>query len=84
MAPKELAKEFEILALDCSNFPSWVMDVKVTLSTLRLYRCIDDTIEGTITTSNMSNFSALKVMRNHIYPDLKMEYAFLDISKKWL
>jgi hypothetical protein len=27
-------KEFDILALDGSNFPSWVMDLKVNLSTL--------------------------------------------------
>jgi hypothetical protein len=72
MTPKEIAKECEILALDDSNFPSWAMDVKVTMSTLGLYRCIDDTTEGTVTPSNMSNFFALKVMRNHIHPDLKM------------
>ncbi len=66
-------KEFDILALDGSNFPIWAMDLKVSLST-RLYRCIDETTDGTITPSNMSKFSALKVIRNHIHPDLKMEY----------
>ena len=69
-------KEFEILALDGSNFPSWAMDVKVTLSTQVLYRCIDETVAGTVSPSNMSLFSALKVIRNHIHPDLKMEYQF--------
>jgi hypothetical protein len=76
MTPKENATEFEILTLDGSNFLSWAMDVKVTLSTLGLYSCIDDTAEGMVTPSNMSNFSALKVMRNHIHPDLKMEYMY--------
>jgi hypothetical protein len=52
------------------------MDVKVNLSTLGLYRCIDETTEGMITPSNMSNFSTLKEMRNHINPDLKMEYIY--------
>jgi hypothetical protein len=52
------------------------MDVKVNLLTLGLYRCIDETAAGTLTPSNMSNYSALKVMSNHIHPDLKMEYMY--------
>jgi hypothetical protein len=72
----KVTKEFEFLALDGSNFPSWAMDVKVQLSALGLYRCIDETTEGTVNPSNMSKFSALKVMRNHIHPDLKMEYMY--------
>ena len=67
-------KEFEILALDGSNFPIWAMDLKVSLSTNGLYRCIDDTTDGTVPPSNMSKFSALRIIRNHIHPDLKMEY----------
>ena len=69
-------KEFDILALDGSNFPSWAMDLKVNLSTLGLYRCIDDTVAGSVTPSSMSNYSALKVMRNHIHSHLKMEYMY--------
>ena len=69
-------KEFDILALAGSNFPSWAMDLKVSLSTLGLYRCIDETAAGTVTPSSMSNYSALKVMRNHIHQDLKMEYMY--------
>ena len=77
-------KEFEILALDGSNFPSWAMDLKVSLSTLGLYRCIDETAAGTVTPSSMSNYSALKVMRNHIHQDLKMEYMYEeDLRALW-
>ena len=65
-----------ILALDGSNFPSWVMDLKVSLSTLGLYICIDDTVAGFVTPSSMSNYSALEVMRSHIHPDLKLEYMY--------
>jgi hypothetical protein len=43
-----------------------------------LYRCIDETAAGTVTPSNMSNYSALKVMMNHIHPNLKMEYMYED------
>jgi hypothetical protein len=57
-----VTKEFDILALDGSNFPFWAMDVKVNLSTLGLYRCIDETAAGTLTPSNMSNYSALKAI----------------------
>ena len=64
-------KEFDILALDGSNFPSWAIDLKVNLSTLGLYSCIDEIAAGIVTPSSMSNYSALKVKRNHIHPDLK-------------
>jgi hypothetical protein len=67
-------KEFDILALDGSNFPIWAMDLKVSLSTNGLYRWIDDTADGTVPPFNMSKFSALRIIRNHIHPDLKMEY----------
>jgi hypothetical protein len=66
-------KEFDILALYASNFPAWAVDLKVNLLTLGLYRCINETVAGTVTPSNMFNCSALKVMRNHIHTDLKME-----------
>lgn len=69
-------KEFDILALDGPNFPAWAMDVKVNLSTLGLYRSIDETVERNVNPSNMSKYSALKVMRNYIHPDLKMEYIY--------
>ena len=52
------------------------MDLKVSLSTLGLYICIDDTVAGFVTPSSMSNYSALEVMRSHIHPDLKLEYMY--------
>ena len=69
-------KEFDILALDGPNFLSWVMDLKVNMLTLGFYRCIDETTAGTVTHSSMSNYPTLKVMRNHIHPDLKIEYMY--------
>ena len=42
-------KEFDILALDGSNFPSWAIDLKVNLSTLGLYICIYEIVAGTVT-----------------------------------
>ena len=46
-------KEFETLALDGSNFPSWAMDLKFNLSTLGLYRCINETAAGTVPTQHV-------------------------------
>ena len=37
---KMAAKEFEVLALDGSNFPQWATDIKVSLSTHGLYQCL--------------------------------------------
>ena len=37
---KMAAKEFEVLALDGSNFPQWATYIKVNLSTRGLYKCL--------------------------------------------
>ena len=46
-----------------------------------LCRCIDETTTGTVNPSSMSNYSTLKVMRNHIHPDMKIEYMYEEDSR---
>lgn len=52
-------REFDILALNGSNFPNWTMDVKVNLPTIGLYICIDEPTNEASNPSNMSMFSYL-------------------------
>ena len=59
------------------------MDVKVNLTTNGLYKCINKTAEGNVAPSNMSKYTALKVMRNHIHQDLKMDYMYEDPCALW-
>ena len=61
------AKEFDIIALDGSNFPVWAMDIKVSLSKYGLYICIDEPADGATTPPNMSMFFRL-ICNKESYP----------------
>jgi hypothetical protein len=39
-------KEFDLLALDGHNYPTWAMDVKVSLASRGLYRAVLPPEEG--------------------------------------
>ena len=61
------AKEFDIIALDCSNFLVWAMDIKVSLSKHGLYICIDEPADGAIAPPNLSMFFRL-ICNKESYP----------------
>ena len=67
-------KEFEQLALDGHNYPTWAVDVKVSLSWRGLYRAVAPPQEGVAPLDDQYVFSALYIIRSHIHPDLKAEY----------
>ena len=67
-------KEFEVLALDGHNFPTWMTDIKVSLSWCRLYACLSDLKTCTKSMTEKNKYEALYIIRNHIHPDLKSEY----------
>ena len=67
-------KEFEQLALDGHNYPTWAVDVKVSLSSRGLYRAVAPPVEGAEPLDDQYVFSALYIIRSHIHPDLKAEY----------
>ena len=67
-------KEFEVLALDGHNFPTWATDIKVSLSQCGLYACLSDSKTSTKSMIEKNKYEALYIIRNHIHPDLKFEY----------
>ena len=67
-------KEFAELALDGHNFPTWAMDLKVSLSLRGMYRAIDTPKQGDAPLSEPSKYHALYIIRNHIHSDLIVEY----------
>ena len=67
-------KEFEQLALDGHNYPTWAVDVKVSLSWRGLYRAVAPPVEGAEPLDDQYVFSALYIIRSYIHPDLKAEY----------
>ena len=68
------AKEFEQLALDGQNYPTWDVDVKVSLSSRGLYRAVAPPQEGVAPLDDQYVFSTLYIIWSHIHPDLKAEY----------
>jgi hypothetical protein len=66
--------EFVELALDGSIFPTWALDLKVSLSLRGLYSAITAPQEGVAPLADKFKYNALFIIRNHIHPDLKAEY----------
>jgi hypothetical protein len=67
-------REFAELALDGSNFPTWALDLKVSLSLRGLYSIITAPQEGVTPLADNFKYNALFIIRNQIHPDLKAEY----------
>ena len=67
-------KEFEVLALDGHNFPTWATDIIVSLSRCRLYACLSVSKTSTKSMIEKNKYEALYIIRNYIHPDLKSEY----------
>ena len=81
---KMAAKEFEVLALDGSNFPQWATDIEVSLSTRGLYQCLTTPGTNDPPILDAMKCGALYIIRNHIHPDLKSEYMLeMDPLRLW-
>jgi hypothetical protein len=70
-----MTHEFEKLALDEHNYPTWVMDVKITLALRGMYEAIFPPAERTVQFLEPYKYNALYIIRNYIHPDLKSEYV---------
>ena len=78
-------KEFEALALDGRNFPTWAMDFKVSISLHGMYEAIAPPQKGVAPLAVPLKYNALCIIRNHIHPDLKGEYLMLEDPRAlWL
>jgi hypothetical protein len=58
--------EFTELAHDGSNFPTWALDLKVSLSLRGLYLAITTPQEGVAHLADNFNYNALFIIRNQI------------------
>jgi hypothetical protein len=74
-------KEFELLALDGHNYPTWAVDVKVSLASRGLYRAVLPPKEGVAPLDDQHVYTALYLVRSHIHPDLKAEYLLEKIHE---
>ena len=60
-------KEFAELALDEHNFPTWVMDLKVSISLRGMYKAIDTSKQGDAPLTETSKYHALHNKEPHRY-----------------
>jgi len=67
-------KEFDLLALDGHNYPTWAMDVKVSLVSRGLYRAVLPPEDGVAPLDDQHVYTTLYIIRSHIHHDLKAEY----------
>jgi hypothetical protein len=70
-----MTHEFEELALDEHNYPTWAMDVKTSLALRRVYEAILPPQERIVPLLDPFNYNALYIIRTHLHIDLKSEYV---------
>jgi hypothetical protein len=66
-----MTHEFEELALDDHNYPTWAMDVKIILALQGMYETIVPPTERTVQLLEPYKYNVLYIIRNHIHPYLK-------------
>jgi hypothetical protein len=70
-----MTHEFEKLALDEHNYPTWAMGVKISLVLCGVYEAILHPAERTVQLLEPFKYSDLYIIRNHLHTDLKSEYV---------
>jgi hypothetical protein len=70
-----MAHELDELALDGHNYPTWVMDIKLSLALRGMYEAIVPPADRQQELPPTHKYNALYIIRHHIYLDLKLEYV---------
>jgi hypothetical protein len=70
-----MTREFEEIGLDGHNYPTWAMDIKISLTFCGMYEAIVSPSERIIPLLEPYKYNVLYIIRNHIHPDLKSEYV---------
>ena len=70
-------KEFEELALNGSNYPTWASDIKIALVSHSLLATIQEPQTGVVL-QDKHTYTALALLRFYIHKDLKSEYLMIE------
>jgi hypothetical protein len=70
-------KEFEELALDGSNYPTWASDIKITRASRSLLATIQEPQTGVVL-QDKHTYTALALLLFYIHKDLKLEYLMIE------
>jgi hypothetical protein len=70
-----MAHEFEELVLDGHNYPTWALDVKISLAFWGILPALSPPADREAAFLDTYKYQALFIIRNHFHPDLKLEYV---------
>jgi hypothetical protein len=77
-------REFEVLAVDGSNYLTWATDVEIKLDGMSLDHTIVQPEAGKDERTKPDKARALHFLRHHLHPDLKSEYMTeRDLLVQW-
>jgi hypothetical protein len=74
-------KEFDELALDDSNYPTWAYDIKIALASRSILATIQEPQTGVVL-QDKQTYTALALLRYYIHKDLKLEYLMIESPRK--
>jgi hypothetical protein len=70
-----MTSKFEELVLDRHNYPTWAMDIKISLTLRGVYEAIVPPAERLVSLLEPFKYNNLYIIWNQIHPDLKSEYV---------
>jgi len=70
-------KEFDELALDGSNYPTWASDIIISLASRGLLATIQEPQDGAIV-QDKQIYTSLTLLCFYIHKDLKAEYIMIE------
>jgi hypothetical protein len=70
-----MAREFEELALDGHNYPTWALDIKISLASKNILSVLLPPNERVDPLHDAYKYNALYIIRHHLHPDLKEKYV---------
>jgi hypothetical protein len=79
-----MAHEFEELALDGHNYPTWAIDINISLALIGMYEAIVSPTDRQQELPPTHKYNALYIIRHHIHPNLKSKYVLEEeLSVLW-
>jgi hypothetical protein len=79
-----MVREFEEVVLDGHNYPTWALDVKISLALHGILPALTPPAEREAVFLNTYKYQALFIIRNHLHPDLKSIYVMEEHHSLWV
>jgi hypothetical protein len=73
-----MARDFEELALDGHNYPTWALDIKISLASKNILSALLPPNERIEPLHDAYKYNTLYIIRHHLHPDMKAEYVMKE------